>query len=78
LAILREHLSSQAGERCFRTLDIGARDPMRPTRKTDTRVLAGIVALGAISLLIGGAFVGLVAEGARDLSGAYAAIDGYQ
>lgn len=50
---------------------------MRPTRKTDTRVLAGIVALGAISLLIGGAFVGLVAEGARDLSGAYAAIDGY-
>lgn len=50
---------------------------MRSTRKTDTRVLAGIVALGAISLLIGGAFVGLVAEGARDLSGAYAAIDGY-
>lgn len=50
---------------------------MRPTRKTDNRVLAGIVALGAISLLIGGAFVGLVAEGSRDLSGAYAAIDGY-
>lgn len=50
---------------------------MRPTRKTDTRVLAGIVALGAISLLIGGAFVGLVAEGARDLSGAYTAFDGY-
>jgi thiamine transport system permease protein len=50
---------------------------MRSTRKTDTRVLAGIVALGAISLLIGGAFAGLIAEGARDLSGAYAAFDGY-
>jgi thiamine transport system permease protein len=50
---------------------------MRPTRTTDIRILAGIMALGAITLLIGGAFAGLIAEGARDLSGAYAAFDGY-
>ncbi len=50
---------------------------MRLTRTSDPRILAGIVALAAISVLIGGAFAGLIAEGARDLSGAVAAFDGY-
>ncbi|MCK9550514.1 MAG: thiamine/thiamine pyrophosphate ABC transporter permease ThiP, partial [Aquamicrobium sp.] len=43
----------------------------------DPRVAAGIVALAAISLLIGGAFAGLIVEGVRDLSGAIAAFDPY-
>jgi thiamine transport system permease protein len=40
-------------------------------------VLAGIVALAAVALLIGGAFAGLFAEGIRDLSGAVGAFDSY-
>ena len=43
----------------------------------DTRVTAGIVALAAIAILIGGAFTGLALEGARDPAGAFAAFDGY-
>ncbi|PSJ62429.1 thiamine/thiamine pyrophosphate ABC transporter permease [Pseudaminobacter soli (ex Li et al. 2025)] len=38
---------------------------------------AGVIALGAIAILIGGAFVGLILEGVNDLSGAIAAFDGY-
>ncbi len=41
------------------------------------RILAGIAALAAIAALIGGAFLGLTIEGARDWSGAIAAFDPY-
>jgi thiamine transport system permease protein len=40
-----------------------------------TRPLPGIIALAAISLLIGGAFAGLAVEAARDWSGAVSAFD---
>ena len=50
---------------------------MRDFRRTDLRIAAGIAALGFVGLLIGGAFAGLVAEGAGDLSGALAAFDPY-
>lgn len=43
----------------------------------DRRVLAGITALAAIGILIGGAFLGLVLEGFGDWSGAIAAFDSY-
>ncbi|MEP9386094.1 thiamine/thiamine pyrophosphate ABC transporter permease [Mesorhizobium sp. KR9-304] len=43
----------------------------------DPRILAGILALAAIALLIGGAFAGLLAEGLRDVGGAAAAFDSY-
>lgn len=46
-------------------------------QRSDPRVTAGIVALAAIALLIGGAFAGLILEGARDLSGAVSAFDPY-
>ncbi len=41
------------------------------------RILAGVVALAAITTLIGGAFLGLILEGTRDWSGAVAAFDPY-
>ncbi|WP_274627214.1 thiamine/thiamine pyrophosphate ABC transporter permease [Arvimicrobium flavum] len=41
------------------------------------RIAPGIAALAAITLLIGGAFAGLLLEGARDWAGAAAAFDGY-
>ena len=44
---------------------------------SDRRILAGVVALAAIALLIGGAFAGLLVEGLRNLSGAAAAFDAY-
>ena len=44
---------------------------------SDLRIVAGVVALAAIALLIGGAFAGLLAEGLRDLGGAAAAFDAY-
>jgi thiamine transport system permease protein len=44
---------------------------------TDRRILVGIVSLAAIAVLIGGAFAGLLVEGLRDLSGAFAAFDAY-
>lgn len=50
---------------------------MVPARSTDSRVTAGIVALAAIALLIGGAIAGLVLEGVQDPSGAWAAFDPY-
>ncbi|MCO6388225.1 thiamine/thiamine pyrophosphate ABC transporter permease [Aliihoeflea sp. 40Bstr573] len=40
-------------------------------------VTPGIFALGAIALLLGGAFAGLIVEGARDPSGAVSAFDTY-
>ena len=46
-------------------------------RAADPRITAGIVALAAIALLIGGAFAGLIFEGVGDLSGALAAFDPY-
>jgi thiamine transport system permease protein len=45
--------------------------------RSDPRVLAGIAALAAIALLIGGAFAGLVAEGASELPSALGAFDAY-
>ena len=48
-----------------------------PAHSTDSRVTAGIVALAAITLLIGGAIAGLLHEGVQDLSGAWAAFDPY-
>ena len=47
------------------------------SRRIDPRILAGILALGFITVLIGGALAGLVAEGWRDLSGAVEAFDPY-
>lgn len=43
----------------------------------EPRIVAGVVALAVIAILVGGAFVGLVAEGAGNLAGAGAAFDGY-
>lgn len=50
---------------------------MSAARLADPRIAAGAFALAAIALLIGGAFFGLVAEGARDVSGALGAFDPY-
>ena len=47
------------------------------SRGRDGRILAGIVALAAIALLIGGAFAGLLIESIRDLPAAIAAFDAY-
>ncbi|EHK58452.1 thiamine transporter membrane protein [Mesorhizobium alhagi CCNWXJ12-2] len=44
---------------------------------TNPRVAAGILALAAITILIGGAFAGLIVEGVQDTSGALAAFDPY-
>ena len=44
---------------------------------SDPRITAGIVALAAIAVLIGGAFAGLIREGAHDLAGAASAFDLY-
>lgn len=43
----------------------------------DPRVGAGLAALAAITVLIGGAFAGMVSEAARDWSGAASAFDAY-
>jgi len=50
---------------------------MPASKPTDPRILAGTIALAAIALLIGGAFVGLGIEGAADLSAAIGAFDTY-
>lgn len=50
---------------------------MQRAPSSDARVTAGVIALAAIALLIGGAFAGLILEGARDLSGAASAFDLY-
>ncbi|CAI2932650.1 thiamine/thiamine pyrophosphate ABC transporter permease [Aminobacter niigataensis] len=46
-------------------------------RTSDPRIAAGIIALVAIGILIGGAFAGLGIEAARNPQGAAAAFDGY-
>ncbi|MEP9372225.1 thiamine/thiamine pyrophosphate ABC transporter permease [Mesorhizobium sp. KR1-2] len=51
--------------------------PSRGREARDSRVTAGVIALAAIAVLIGGAFAGLLLEGIEDLSGAIAAFDGY-
>ncbi|MDR7034038.1 thiamine/thiamine pyrophosphate ABC transporter permease [Mesorhizobium sp. BE184] len=43
----------------------------------DTRITAGVLTLGLIAILVGGAFAGLIVEGAGNLAGAAAAFDGY-
>lgn len=50
---------------------------MQRAPSTDSRITAGTLALAAIALLIGGAFAGLILEGASDLSGAASAFDPY-
>ncbi|NGO49825.1 thiamine/thiamine pyrophosphate ABC transporter permease [Allomesorhizobium camelthorni] len=50
---------------------------MGTSRSTNPRIAAGILALAAITTLIGGAFAGLVVEGVQDTSGALAAFDPY-
>jgi thiamine transport system permease protein len=50
---------------------------MPASRSNDPRVTAGVVALAAITLLIGGALAGLALEGASDPAGAVSAFDGY-
>ncbi|RWF14501.1 MAG: hypothetical protein EOS64_28310 [Mesorhizobium sp.] len=64
--------------------DRGIRQPALPTwcsvqsaARSEARVVAGVLALAAIALLIGGAFAGLIFEGIHDPSGAFAAFDGY-
>lgn len=50
---------------------------IRVPRWTDRRTIAGAVALGAMAVLLGGAFAGLLAEAAGNWSGAVAAFDCY-
>lgn len=44
---------------------------------SDSRIAAGLAALGFVTILIGGAFTGLAVEGAYDTSGAIATFDSY-
>jgi thiamine transport system permease protein len=48
-----------------------------PSLSSDKRIVAGILALGFIAILIGGAFAGLVFEGAGNPGGALSAFDAY-
>jgi thiamine transport system permease protein len=50
---------------------------MRELTTANSRIAAGVVALAAIAVLIGGAFAGLIVEGVQDTSGALAAFDPY-
>lgn len=50
---------------------------MQSTPRHDPHITAGIIALVAITLLIGGAFAGLILEGASGPSSAAAAFDSY-
>lgn len=52
-------------------------EPLSRAFQLDPRVGAGLAALAAIALLIGGAFAGMIGEAARDWSGAASAFDGY-
>jgi thiamine transport system permease protein len=45
--------------------------------KPDRRVIAGVAGLGAVGILIGGAFAGLLGEAVNDWSGAVSAFDTY-
>jgi thiamine transport system permease protein len=47
------------------------------SRSSDPRITAGIVALAFIAVLIGGAFIGLIVEGAGNPGGALSAFDPY-
>lgn len=49
----------------------------RPIVLRDARIVAGVAALAFVALLIGGAFLGLLIEGAGNLSGAASAFDTY-
>jgi thiamine transport system permease protein len=55
----------------------GLPSPSRGGPTRDRRVLAGAIALGIIAILIGGAFLGLLVEGAADLPTALSAFDTY-
>jgi len=48
-----------------------------PAPFADRRIFAGLIALAAIALLLGGAFAGLLVEAGRDWRGAVAAFDPY-
>src|SRR5262245_3394906 len=50
---------------------------MRTANRPEPGILAGITALAAIAILIGGAFLGLLIEGAADLPSALGALDSY-
>lgn len=50
---------------------------MAAARVASARVLPGIAALGAVALLVGGAFAGLAMEAWRDWQGALAGFDAY-
>ncbi|MCV3238841.1 thiamine/thiamine pyrophosphate ABC transporter permease [Mesorhizobium sp. ZC-5] len=56
---------------------VGDEQMMHGRRAVDRRQTAGIVALAAIAILLGGALLGLLAEAASNWSGAIAAFDGY-
>jgi len=56
---------------------MGNRGRLQSAYPADGRIIAGLAGLAAITLLIGGAFIGLVSEGAGDPSGALAAFDPY-
>src|SRR5262245_60990009 len=45
--------------------------------RSDPRIIAGVAALTAIAVLIGGAFAGLIVEGAAELPRALGAFDAY-
>ena len=61
----------------FRDEPVGTAFSVPALRRMDSRVAAGIFALAAIAVLVGGAFLGLLIEGASNLSGAVAAFDSY-
>jgi thiamine transport system permease protein len=50
---------------------------MPAASRRDPRITAGIVALAAIAVLIGGAFAGMAVEGAADFAAAISAFDAY-
>jgi thiamine transport system permease protein len=56
---------------------VGDEQMMHGRRAVDRRQTAGVVALAAIAVLLGGALLGLLAEAASNWSGAMAAFDGY-
>jgi thiamine transport system permease protein len=56
---------------------VGDEQMMHGRRAVDRRQTAGIVALAAIAVLLGGALLGLLAEAASNWSSAIAAFDGY-
>jgi len=51
--------------------------PSRGRQTRDPRIRAGAIALGVIAFLVGGAFLGLLVEGAADLPTALSAFDTY-